>query len=171
MFYWREILYLSRLSKLQVLIGLAALLIAALVYVVDRAPDETYFIYSTSANISLYNTLPNIFGPMGNSLPAFIHVFAFALITAGVISRGKRDWLIICLSWFLVDAAFEFGQKYSVWTVKYIPGLFAGIPVLENTKAFFLRGTFDVHDFVAMAMGAITAYAVLLATMKWRYTL
>jgi hypothetical protein len=160
---------LPRLNKLQVLIGAAALLIGALIYVVDRAPHQTYFIYSTSASTSLYKTLPNVFGLLGNSLPAFIHVFAFALITAGVISCGKRGWLIVCLSWFLIDSAFEFGQKYSAWTVNYIPNTFAGIPVLENAKAFFLRGTFDVHDLVAMAMGAITAYAVLAATMKWRY--
>ena len=161
---------MSRLSKLQVLIGLAALLIGALVYVVDRAPDETYFVYATGVNISLHNILPNVFGPIGHSLPAFIHVFAFALVTAGVISCGKRGWLIICLSWFLIDSAFEFGQKYSAATAKYIPDTFADIPILENTKAFFLRGTFDVHDFVAIAMGAITAYAVLSATKKRRYT-
>jgi hypothetical protein len=159
---------LLKINKLQVLLGAAALLAGALVYVVDRAPDETYFVYSTGVNISLHNILPNVFGPIGHSLPAFIHVFAFVLITAGVISCGKRGWLIICLGWFLVDAAFEFGQKYSAWTADHIPGHFSGIPILENTKAFFLRGTFDVHDFVAMAIGAITAYAVLTATMKWR---
>lgn len=160
---------MPRVNKLQVLIGVAALLAGALVYVVDRAPDETYFVYSTGVNISLHNMLPNIFGPIGHSLPAFIHVLAFVLITAGVISCGKRGWLIICLGWFLIDAAFEFGQKYSAWTADHIPGSFADVPILENTKAFFLRGTFDVHDFVAMAIGAITAYAVLSATKKWRY--
>jgi hypothetical protein len=159
---------LPRVNKLQVLLGVAALLAGALVYVVDRAPNETYFVYSTAVNISLHNTLPNIFGPIGNSLPTFIHVLAFALITAGVISCGRRGWLTICLGWFLVDAAFEIGQKYSAWTANHIPGSFSGIPILENTKTFFLRGTFDVHDFVAMAIGAITAYAVLTATMKWR---
>jgi hypothetical protein len=97
-------------------------------------------------------------------------VFAFALITAGVVSCGKRGWLIICFSWFLIDSAFELGQKFSAWALKLIPNFFESIPVLENTEAFFLRGTFDVYDLVAMAMGAITAYAVLIATMKWRYT-
>lgn len=160
---------MPRINKLQVLIGAAALLIGALIYVVDRAPHQTYFIYSTSANTSLYKILPNVFGFLGNSLPAFIHVFAFALITAGVVSCGKRGWLIICFSWFLIDSAFEFGQKFSTWTVNFIPGSFESIPILENTKAFFLQGTFDVNDLVAMAIGAITAYAVLAATIKWRY--
>jgi hypothetical protein len=161
---------LPSVNRLQVLIGAAALLVGALIYIVHRAPDETYFIYSTGVNISLHNILPNVFGTIGNSLPAFIHVFAFALITAGVISCGKRGWLIICFSWVLIDSAFELGQKFSTWTVRLIPDFFESIPILENTKAFFLRGTFDVNDLVAMAIGAITAYAVLTATIKWRYT-
>jgi len=161
---------LPRANKLQVLIGAAALLIGSLVYLIDRAPGETYFVYSTGVNISLHNIVPGVFGPLGHSLPAFIHVFAFVLITAGIVSCGRRGWLIICLSWFLIDSAFEFGQKFSRWTVNFIPRSFESIPILENTKGFFLRGTFDVYDLAAMAIGAITAYAVLTATVKWRYT-
>lgn len=161
---------MPRANKLQVLIGAAALLIGSLVYLIDRAPGETYFVYSTGVNISLHNIVPGVFGPLGHSLPAFIHVFAFVLITAGIVSCGRRGWLIICLSWFLIDSAFEFGQKFSRWTVNFIPRSFESIPILENTKGFFLRGTFDVYDLAAMAIGAITAYAVLTATVKWRYT-
>lgn len=161
---------MPRANKLQVLIGAAALLIGSLVYLIDRAPGETYFVYSTGVNISLHNIVSGVFGPLGHSLPAFIHVFAFVLITAGIVSCGRRGWLIICLSWFLIDSAFEFGQKFSRWTVNFIPRSFESIPILENTKGFFLRGTFDVYDLAAMAIGAITAYAVLTATVKWRYT-
>ncbi len=161
---------MPRANKLQVLIGAAALLIGSLVYLIDRAPGETYFVYNTGVNISLHNIVPGVFGPLGHSLPAFIHVFAFVLITAGIVSCGRRGWLIICLSWFLIDSAFEFGQKFSRWTVNFIPRSFESIPILENTKGFFLRGTFDVYDLAAMAIGAITAYAVLTATVKWRYT-
>lgn len=149
--------------------GAAALLMGSLVYVVGRAPDETYFVYSTGINISLDNFLPDLFGPLGNSLPSFTHVFAFALITAGMVSCGKRGWLIICFSWFLIDSAFEIGQKFSTWTVNFVPRSFESIPILENTRGFFLRGTFDVYDLVATAIGAITAYVVLTATMKGRY--
>jgi hypothetical protein len=161
----------QRANKLQILIGVGALLIGSLVYLVDRAPEQTYFVYSTGVNISLHNILPDLLGPLSNFLPSFIHVFAFALITAGVVSCGKRGWLIICFSWFLMDAAFEFGQKFSAWTLKLIPGSFEGIPILEITKGFFLRGTFDVYDLVAMAIGAAAAYVVLSVTMRRRYAL
>jgi hypothetical protein len=153
------------------MIGALALSIGCLVYLVDRAPLQTYFVYSAGVNISLHNILPDLFGPLSNFLPSFIHVFAFALITAGLVSCGKRGWLIICFGWFLINSAFEFGQKFNVWTSKLIPSSFQSIPILENTKGFFLRGTFDVYDLVAMAIGAVAAYVVLSVTTRRRYRL
>ena len=88
----------------QILIGAAGLLIGTLVYLVDRPFDQTYFIYNRSIPISLYNTPPNIFGPIGNSLPGLICVFSFILITAGLINCQKRGYIIISISWFIVDA-------------------------------------------------------------------
>jgi len=131
-------------NRLQVLIGLSGLLLGTIVYLVDRPPEHTYFVYISGFKISLYNTLPNIFGTIGNSLPAFIHVFSFSLITAGMISCHKTGSLIICLSWFLVDCAFELGQKFNSLFLKIIPGWFAGIPFIENMKNYFVYGTFDI---------------------------
>lgn len=155
-------------NRLQILIGLTTLILGSLVYVVDRPPDNTYFVYFRSLNISLYKILPNIFGLVGNSLPAFIHVFAFILITAGLISCHKTGFLIICLSWFLVDTVFELGQKFNTWSASVIPDWFAGVPFLENSKNFFLQGTFDFFDLASIAFGTIAAYFVLLATVKRR---
>ena len=125
----------------QILIGLTALIFGVLVYLVNRPPDQIYFIYVSGLNISLYNTLPNIFGLIGNSVPAFIHVFSFILITAGFLSCQKRGCLIICLSWLLVDSAFELGQNFNTWSASIIPDWFEGIPFLENTKSYFIHGT------------------------------
>jgi len=158
------------INKIQILIGVTGLLFGSLVYLIDRPPDQTYFVYSSSISISLYSIFPNLFGPIGNSLPAFIHVFSFILITASLVSYQKRDYLIICLWWFLVDCAFELGQKFSTWSLKMIPDWFAGLPLLENTEDFFLQGTFDFLDLTAITLGSIIAYFVLLATNKRRVT-
>ena len=155
----------NRVNILQVLIGVAVLLVGSLVYLIDRPPDQTYFIYRV-ANISLYNTLPNLFGHIGNSLPEFVHVLSFILITAGLISYQKRGYLIICLSWFLIDCAFELAQKYNTWFLKAIPDWFLGIPFLENTENYFIQGTFDFIDVVAIVFGTVMAYFVLLTTNK-----
>jgi len=152
----------------QIIIGAVVLLVGALVYLIDRPPDQTYFIYKIGMNINLFGLLPIVFGPIGNFLPSFIHVFSFILITAGLIARGKRDYLIICLSWFIIDCAFELGQKFILWPSRIIPDWFVGIPFLENTKNYFMQGTFDWVDLVAIVIGSITAYLILLATMERR---
>lgn len=156
----------STVNWLQILIGAASLLFGTFVYLVDRPPDQTYFVYNSSIAISLYNILPNLFGPIGNSLPAFIHVFSFILITAGLIAYQKRGYLIICFSWLIVDCAFELGQKFNSLAVKIIPHWFSRIPFLENTDNYFFTGTFDYFDLTAITIGTIMAYFVLLTTRK-----
>jgi len=156
----------SSVNCRQICIGAATLFIGTLVYLIDRPPDHTYFVYSNLFDISLHNTLPNIFGIIGNSLPTLIHVFSFILITAGLLSCQRRGCLIICVSWFIIDSAFELGQGFKPLIVKIIPEWFAGIPFLENTENYFLHGTFDLNDLVCVLLGSIMAYFVLLTTNR-----
>ena len=156
----------SIINTRQILIGVAGLLVGTLVYLIDRSPDQTYFVQKSFVNISLHNTLPNLFGFIGNSLPSFIHVFSFVLIAAGLLSCQKRGCLIICACWFLTDVIFELGQKFNLWSSKIIPDWFGGILFLENTKNYFTRGTFDYFDLAAITLGAIVAYFVLLLTIQ-----
>lgn len=158
------------INKIQILIGVIGLLFGSLVYLVDRAPHQTYFVHTSPINISLFNTVPNIFGFIGGSLPECIHVFSLIVITAGLLFCNRRGYLIICLSWFVIDSAFEVGQHFTTWPSKIIPDWFAGIPFLENTEHYFLQGTFDVTDLAAIILGTVTAYFVLLTTNKRRVT-
>lgn len=154
---------------MQILIGVITLYVGSLVYLIDRAPDSTYFVYSISTRISLHNILPSLFGPIGQNFPSFIHVLSFSLITAGLLSCKKRGCLVVCAAWLLTDCIFELGQKFNTWVSKIVPDFFSRIPILDNAKSFFLSGAFDVYDLVAMAIGATIAYAVLLVTMERRY--
>jgi hypothetical protein len=155
-------------NKIQILIGALGLVFGSLVYLVDRPPNYTYFVHSAGIDISLYGAFPNLFGLIGNSLPAFIHAFSFILITAGLIACRKKGCLIICLSWLLVDCTFELGQRFTSWSLKMIPDWFAGIPFLGNTENYFLQGTFDFTDLAAIAIGTLMAYFVLVVTNKRR---
>lgn len=103
-----------------ILIGVAWLLLGSLVYFIDRPPDQTYFVYSSGINLTLFDIIPNLFGALCKSLPSFIHVFSFILITAGLLSCLKICYLIICLGWFFIDCAFELGQKYHTLSLKII---------------------------------------------------
>jgi hypothetical protein len=152
----------------QILIGLTVLILGTLIYLTDRPPDQTYFLYKSSLNISLHNTLPNLFGTIGNNLPSFIHVFSFILITAGIISSKKNGYIIVCAGWFLIDLIFELGQAYSSLVLKNIPDWFSDVPFLENSKTYFFQGTFDVIDLAAVLIGSLTGYLVLIVTMEKR---
>jgi hypothetical protein len=154
-----------RINKIQFLIGAVALLIGGLVYLVDRPPDYTYFI-NNLVNVSFHRDTPRIFGSLGNTLPAYVHVFSFILITGALASDKKRDYIIVCLGWCFLDCAFEVGQAFHAWSSRIIPTWFSGIPFLENTQNYFLLGTFDFFDLAAIALGTVTAYFVLVITSK-----
>lgn len=150
----------------QILIGLGGLIIGTMVYLIDRPPEATYFIHFSSIKISLYGILPSVFGVIGNSLPDFLHVFSFILLTAGILPWRKRGYLAICLGWFFIDLAFELCQKFNALALRMVPEWFKGIPFLENTENYFKQGTFDFLDLIAISLGTVAAYFVLLATNK-----
>ena len=152
----------------QILIGLTVLLLGILIYLIDRSPDQTYFVHKSFVNISLHSTLPNLFGFIGYSLPSFIHAFSFILITAGLLHCQKRGCLIICAFWFLTDVIFELGQKFKASSSIMIPDWFSGILFLENSKNYFLSGTFDINDLTAIVFGTVLAYFALSITIKRR---
>ena len=149
-----------------ILIGSFALLIGALVYYVDRPPDQTYFVNRYSEDLSMHDRIPNLFGIVGQSLPDFIHVFSFILLTAGISSCGKRGYRVICLSWLLIDSAFELGQKYLKQPLENLPDWFDGIPILEVIKSYFILGTFDYIDLLSIVLGTLAAYIILIRTTE-----
>jgi len=158
----------NRINRIQILIGTLCLLLGGMVYLVARPPNQIYFVSKGLMPMSLYHFLPNIFRPAGHSLPSLIHVFSFILITAGIIGCEKRGCMICCVSWFILDAAFELGQRFHAWPLRIIPGWFSGIPLLENTRNYFAYGTFDPFDLAAVAMGTLMAFWVLSITIERR---
>jgi hypothetical protein len=140
-------------------LGLAALGLGVLVYVLDRPPGLT----ALPESLTLFQPTVTFFGAVGQALPAFAHVFAFSLLTLALLGGGRRAAMTICTSWFLVDAAFELGQHPTLAAelARFAPSWFEGIPILHRTDDFFLYGTFDPFDLVAIALGALTAYWVM----------
>ena len=55
-----ESLKISRIvaSRLKLLIGVAALFVGSLVYIIDRPPDHTYFVYIRDLNIIYSSVAP-----------------------------------------------------------------------------------------------------------------
>ena len=150
----------------QIIIGAISLVVGLFVYIMDRPLEETYFLIYFFANRGILNSLPDIFGVAGNVLPAFIHVFSFILLSSGLMCCGKKGCIFICFFWLIVNVFFETGQRYSVLMLRIIPDWFDVLPFFENSRNFFLFGTFDLLDLVAVILGTVIGYIVILLTME-----
>ena len=154
-------------NKRQIILGLAALLIGILVYLTDRPPEQTWFVSVAPAALSLYGLCPPLFGPLAQSLPDFLHIVAFSLLTAGILSSSKKGaYLGICLFWLLLEVSFELGQHYQALAVKLVPDWFEGVFLLDNTRNYFAHGTYSHLDLMAFVTGALMAYIILIYTNK-----
>lgn len=143
-----------------------ALSVGAIFYVLARPAGQTYFVGKTGLDLSFYDSLPVLFILLGSSLPTFVHVFSFILLTASFIYGSRKSYFYICLFWLLVDSIFELGQRFGRVVSEAIPSWFAGIPFLENCTSYFLRGSFDPMDIGSILLGTLSAYLVLLITTK-----
>jgi hypothetical protein len=157
---------MSKAHKIQVLIGLAALGVGVLVYLVDRPAAQSV----VPSAISLFALTPTVFGVLGHSLPTFVHVMAFILLTTAVLAGGKSTAVAVCLGWFALEAVFELGQHPAIAPAlsTAIPSWFAHFPILNQTDRYFLNGTFDPMDLLAIVLGAAVAYVLIRSTERWR---
>lgn len=146
-------------TRVQLSIGLAVLLLGTLVYALDRPPAETLITAATG----LPSFTPGIFGPLGPVLPAFAHVFAFILLTTALIGNTRTVCLSACIGWWVVDSAFELGQHPSIasWLSTYLSPGPESLAIVNYTVDYFVYGTFDPWDLLAITVGGLAAYLVI----------
>jgi len=152
------------ISRIQFLIGILLLLVGSMIYVTDRAPEYVYFTRFFGIHVKLFGPDTGILGAFGRRLPALFHVLSFSLITASLVHASKKNYLSICAGWFLINCCFELGQKYKQTAIGITPIFFKHLPFFENTRSYFMNGTFDLLDILAAAIGAGIAYLILTAT-------
>lgn len=159
------------MNRSQILYGIAALLVGVAFYLVNRPPEDVYFMPD---NLSLYDRLPHFFGVIRDNFPSFIHTFAFILITVGLLGcRDNKTAMIVSISWFAIDGLLELGQNptYNQVLLENIPRWFESVPILENVKPYFSCGRFEALDLAASALGSVTAFIIYqLTRTEWRKT-
>ena len=154
------------LNRIQFLMGILMLVLGSLIYMTDRSPGSVYFTRFFGMHLKLLGPGIRVLGAIGLRLPAFFHVLSFSLITASFMSCSRKNFLSICTGWFFINCGFEMGQKYKQAAAGMTPEFFRHLPFFENTRAYFLSGTFDWLDILAAAAGGAAAYLTLLATRK-----
>lgn len=139
-------------------IGCASLAAGVLVYLSERSPSHALLV-PVLAPLSGQQ----LFGAIGLWLPSFVHPLAFSLFSAALLALQPRWRYGACAFWFGVNAAFEVGQHPQVrgpLAEAVRQGLGQG-PVARAFENYFLRGTFDLGDLIAAALGAALAACIL----------
>ena len=148
----------------QVLLGSISISLGIIIYITFRPTWQTTWIPEI---ISLDWRNFQLFTQIGNSLPSFLHVFGFSLLTAGIIVQKKWTYMIICCTWLFLNLLFEFLQANAINTwVNLISINHDKYLLLHWLKNYSLNGVFDPKDIFALIIGAILAYIVLIKTNK-----
>ena len=144
--------------------GLIILILGAFYYFFFRTADHTYFLKFFANTPQLEHILPPLLVALGNSLPTFIHVFAFTLMTAGLFASNEKEYGIVCFLWFTIDTLFELGQVLNYKMMQGIADRFSDLFLLEKIINYFLHGRFDYLDLLSIAVGSVFAYIILSKT-------
>jgi hypothetical protein len=145
----------------QILMGIVGLCIGALVYLYGRSPESYGFGLIVKDHLGFILPQEPLFGVLADNLPSFTHVFAFSLMTAGLLGLRRKGILLICLIWFSIDALFEIGQALKPVSLAIIPEWVKVHPLpMAKLQGYFRYGTFDIRDIVASLLGALAAFLV-----------
>ena len=143
-----------------ILLFVAALLlvVGVIVYAVDRG-GAAYFLIGWTAS----HGKAELFGPIGNHFPTFVHPLALVLMTAAVLRPWPNLLPGIAIGWFTVECLFELGQlsPLDAHVVAVLPAWFDDVPVLEASADYFLNGTWDPLDVLSIGLGAAAAYWIV----------
>lgn len=74
--------------------------------------------------------------------------------------------MIVCLTWFAIDSAFEFGQRQGAVATEVLPTWLEKIPMIRNLGDYFENGTFDPFDLVSIGFGSLVAIVIGKLTLK-----
>jgi len=139
-------------------IGCLSLAAGVLVYLTDRSAMHALLIPAAA-------TLPgwHRFGVIGLWLPSFVHPLSFSLFSAALLAAQPRWEYGACAFWFAVNAAFEIGQhpQIRVPLAEALGHILGQSPISRALQSYFLRGTFDLGDLIAAALGALVAAVIL----------
>lgn len=156
-----------RSELLLLVIGLSALVLGVLIYIATRPYQQILFLqYLPPMHISLP------FQPVAivQSLPSFLHIYGFILLTATVTPK-RIDYLrLICVFWLVLEFLFEIGQQHDIALLiaNHLPAWFYdGSWLLKVIPNYFIYGTFDPMDVVCLLVGAVAAYGTLVFTKKY----
>lgn len=149
----------SRMASLALFLAGCAVLISGVLFYILARPQGIAYV-SERLKLGLFPPSHNVAASVWGSFPEFAHPLAFSLIGMGLISLSLQSRVFVCSNILLLNLLFEIGQKYKYVTVTFVPNWLDGVPVLENVRSYFLKGTFDPQDVLAACLGSFAAFII-----------
>ena len=148
------------------LYAMLALSCGAAIYLLDREITVA-LVPDSLADLTL--AVP-LFGNLGYQLPSFFHVYAFILLTALCLPRGRNHLFTVCATWLAIECLFEFGQYPGLQgaIAEWIFSHSGDLALLKMSGHYFLNGTFDTRDLLAAALGAVAAWLTIYGSSRER---
>jgi hypothetical protein len=143
------------------LAGLAALLLGAAIYALDRNPAHAMLMAALWPPAQVAQA--PLFGWAGGWLPSLLHALAFGCLSATFLAPRSRGPYIACLAWAAANVAFEFGQHEALaarlveWSAALGGDTLAG----RALAAYFAQGRFDWQDVAAACAGSLLAMGLV----------
>jgi hypothetical protein len=107
---------------------------------------------------------PVALDPFTGPFPTFAHTVALSLLSVWFFRCSRDSALVVCVGWWLVEAAFEFG-KLSEVSSRILPLLPEGIRhawLVDATAEWLARGSYQIESLAAAALGSGFAYLTVL---------
>ena len=146
---------------LQLIIGVCVLLIGIMEYVLSRGPEDTYLGRMISESAGSLPFRVHIYGIFGGVLPEFVHSFSFALITMSLFPQSSRKIrAMICLFWLVIEVFFEVGQYFGTQIAGLMSWIYPKTIFLDPLRNYFINGTYDNLDILAIWLGIISAFII-----------
>ena len=149
----------------RVCIGLASLTVGVLIYWIDRPGS---ILGANGLGMAYMEGDGRFFGAAGYSLPAFLHAFAFSLLTASLLPERRAIHAATCAGWLAVDSTFELLQHPELVPSdgQLLTTLGEYGPLGRVVSEHFRNGVFDTIDVACIILGALFAYATLSITRE-----
>ncbi len=147
------------INSKQLILGSVALAVGLMEYVLNRPSASTYLGKWTEAFTGEFSLQMDVFGLFGGVVPEFVHSFCFALVTIALFpGASKKLRATVCAVWLAVELFFEIGQCFGHQISQCLTRIVSYNIFLGPVKNYFLFGTYDHLDVLAICLGIITAY-------------
>lgn len=146
---------------IKISLGLSALFVGLIIYILQRPANCSYLGMMVKEYFGILPFEIHINEIVGGSLPDFLHPFAFVLLCITIFpSESRRQRGVLCLFWLFTNLLFEMGQFYGEKLGWFISTTFNHTSFSTVLANYFIGGTYDVIDIIAIGLGILSAFLI-----------